>query len=230
MNIFQEEIFKLKDKKEQDQYEKIKREDQNLLHSLDNEETKEKFKSIIYNIKEGEQKSNIKKFLFEDDSSISQKILSLSHTNPSVYNFILNELKKSIKHDETKAKVNLDQEKDKKLTKIEKKFARRKENFLKKNNMKLEDIEKENKFNINNSLNNFLFKYDRKIPGKASIDPTVKDMEQKKNKAEFIGEMIDKKVRRKIASEIKASEKIGKSREAKRNKSEEFWKNLDNFN
>jgi hypothetical protein len=226
----QEEFMLNKHFKKQSKQEKI-------LRLLDNEEMYNNLRQIIDKINHDETRNRLEEILFGGDDeaqTLSQRLILLSTVNPTVYQGIFDFIKNSFgineeNIDEIYSKMSLTPE-GKKLQKQEKKSQKRREKALKKVNLKEEDLQEKNEMpNLSNSINNFLQQYDRKIPGQKTLNPTLKEMKDSKDKKDFIDEITDKRVKRELKKEVRRVEKIGRTSASRRNKSEEFWKSLDNY-
>jgi hypothetical protein len=217
-----------------------------VLSILDNKSFIENFKRNIEKINSQDLKKNLSSIFFgydmsnlNDESkknfSLSYKILQLKKSNEQLFKNILELIKQTTgvdvnNVDEFFEKQNQKIKESKELSREEKSFLIRKAKALKKANLKDEDLKiKDEKFNLNNSINNYLQNYDRKIPKTTTLSPSIKEMKESGKKKEFIDELTEKEYNKQIKKEVKRAQKIGKCQASKRNKSLEFWKNLENY-
>jgi hypothetical protein len=113
------------------------------------------------------------------------------------------------------------------LTKGQMKVQKRFKKYLKKNNVTPDDL-KPKKIDYNSAYFNFLNNYDRPIPGSYRGNVSFKEMEEYKKRHEKIDEDIRKTLEEKKKKDVRDSRRlVEKAPKIKKNKTEEFWKNID---
>jgi hypothetical protein len=169
----------------------------------------------------------------DNDSSISSRIQLLEKSNPELYSAILVFVKNSTGINETNVeefyKKYENTPESKKISKLEQRTQRRKDKALQKINLKSSDLDVNKQVNLQNSVNNFLQQYERKIPGQYTLNPTLSELKERKNKKDYVDEVIGRKIKSDIKKVVIKSEKIGRTNYSRRIKSAEFWRGLDSM-
>lgn len=237
VNTFEKEVVESQEEFMANKVLKILTKQEKILSILNNEEIYNNLKKVIERINHEETRNRLNEILFGSDDGVetlSQRLMLLSTSNPTVFQGIYEFIKNSFgineeNIDEIYSKISLTPE-GKKLQKQEKKSQKMREKALKKINLKEEDLQPKNDMpNLSNSVNNFLQQYDRRIPGQKTLNPSLKEMKDNKDKKDFLDEITHRRVKGDVKKEVKRVERIGRTNSSRRNKSKEFWDSLDNY-
>jgi hypothetical protein len=187
-------------------------------------------KEEISKFKDEAFKRMYEQFFFDENQNVFQKFQLIKMNNPEVFNSFLKQFKSLVDFSKFKTSEKDDKnptgESKTTMTKAEKRAKVRRDKTLKKMRLTEEDLKCQKNIDYSNSLYNFAQNYERKIPGQFTLGASFKDMEKKSDKSEFISETAQINFRKQIKKAVKESEELGKPKKTKREKSIEFWKNL----
>lgn len=111
----------------------------------------------------------------------------------------------------------------KRATRVQKTFKK----FLRSNNIEEKDLIKK-PLDSKSAMLNYLNNYDRKVPGSFSSHFSFRDQEEQMKKSDQRDIEMKKAFEQKTKKDIRDSRRLLVKPKTKKNKTEEFWKNLDN--
>ena len=228
---FEDYIDEMRREKIEIQSQKDENKDTEIFMKLINSPNFTKqIKEEISKFKDGALKNIYDQFFFDEKQNVVQKFQAIKMNNPEVFNTFLTQFKSLVDFSKFKPSKNDDKNPNGEIpttmTKAEKRAKLKREKTLKKMRLTEEDLKSEKNIDYTNSLYNFAQNYERKIPGQFTLGASFKDMEKKSDKSEFISEVSQINFRKQIKKAVRESGEIGKPKKSKREKSIEFWKNL----
>ena len=200
----------------------------NFMKIIATNQFQKEIREQIEQVKYESTKTFLKNFFLDEKINMVNKFMALKINHPDEFHKILEEVKKTI---DLSKYGNLFEEKNGKdetnLNREEKRAQVRRHKVLKKMHLREEDLKSDTHIDYTNSLYNFVHNYERKIPGQFALGSSFKEMTKKSEKSQFLTEEAEKSYRNQIKKAVRESDEIGKHKKTKKEKTSEFWKNLE---